>query len=85
MTTHPVRLAAMGALALAVTAGSTACQSDDPAPPPATAATSGAGVASGEPNPGQKMADLHLTHWPEWEGAIEIRRISEPDEAPPGT
>ena len=58
MTTHPVRLAAMGALALAVTAGSTACQSDDPAPPPATAATSGAGVASGEPNPGQKMADL---------------------------
>jgi hypothetical protein len=30
------------------------------------------------------MADLHLTHWPEWEGAIEIRRISEPDEAPTG-
>ena len=33
---------------------------------------------------GQAMADLHLTHWPEWEGAIEIRRISEPDEAPEG-
>jgi len=33
---------------------------------------------------GQTMADLHLTHWPEWEGAIEIRRISEPDEAPEG-
>jgi hypothetical protein len=34
---------------------------------------------------GQKLADLHLTHWPEWEGAIEIRRISEPDEAPTGS
>ena len=33
---------------------------------------------------GQAMADLHLTHWPDWEGAIEIRRISEPDEAPEG-
>jgi hypothetical protein len=33
---------------------------------------------------GQKMADLHLTHWPEWEGAIELRRIAEPDEAPEG-
>jgi hypothetical protein len=33
---------------------------------------------------GQAMADLHLKHWPEWEGAIEIRRISEPDEAPEG-
>ena len=34
---------------------------------------------------GQVMADLHVTHWPEWEGAIEIRRISEPDEAPTGS
>jgi len=33
---------------------------------------------------GQKMADLHLEHWPSWEGAIEIRRIAEPDEAPEG-
>jgi len=33
---------------------------------------------------GQAMADLHLTHWPGWEGAIEIRRIAEPDEAPEG-
>jgi hypothetical protein len=33
---------------------------------------------------GEKMAELHLTHWPEWEGAIELRRISEPDEAPTG-
>jgi hypothetical protein len=31
---------------------------------------------------GEKMAELHLTHWPEWEGAIELRRISE---APPET
>jgi len=34
---------------------------------------------------GQAMADLHLQHWPGWEGAIEIRRISEPDEAPTGS
>jgi hypothetical protein len=33
---------------------------------------------------GAKMAELHMTHWPEWEGAIEIRRIAEPDEAPEG-
>ena len=33
---------------------------------------------------GQTMADLHQKHWPEWEGAIEIRRISEPEEAPEG-
>src|SRR3954465_13429214 len=34
---------------------------------------------------GQKMADLHLRYWPGWEGAIEMRRISEPDEAPTGS
>jgi hypothetical protein len=33
---------------------------------------------------GQKMADLHVRHWPTWEGAVELRRISEPDEAPEG-
>jgi hypothetical protein len=33
---------------------------------------------------GRTMAELHMTHWPEWEGAIEMRRISEPDEAPTG-
>jgi hypothetical protein len=33
---------------------------------------------------GQKMADLHVRHWPTWEGAIELRRISEADEAPEG-
>jgi hypothetical protein len=34
---------------------------------------------------GQTMAELHQTHWPEWEGAVEIRRIAEPDEAPTGS
>jgi hypothetical protein len=34
---------------------------------------------------GQKMADLHLQHWPGWEGAIEMRRISEAEEAPSGS
>jgi hypothetical protein len=34
---------------------------------------------------GQKMADLHLQHWPTWEGSIELRRISEPAEAPAGS
>jgi hypothetical protein len=31
---------------------------------------------------GQKVAALHLEHWPTWEGSIEIRRIAEPEEAP---
>jgi hypothetical protein len=34
---------------------------------------------------GQAMADLHLQHWPGWEGAIEMRRIAEPEEAPTGS
>jgi hypothetical protein len=34
---------------------------------------------------GVAMAELHREHWPEWEGAIEIRRIAEPDEAPTGS
>ena len=34
---------------------------------------------------GQAMADLHLKHWPGWEGAVEIRRIAEPDAAPTGS
>src|SRR3954466_14402663 len=37
------------------------------------------------PAEGQAMADLHLKHWPGWEGAVEIRRIAEPDEAPTGS
>jgi len=31
---------------------------------------------------GQKVAALHLEHWPTWEGSIEICRIAEPEEAP---
>jgi hypothetical protein len=38
-----------------------------------------------EAKEGQAMADLHLQHWPGWEGAIEIRRIAEPEEAPTGS
>jgi hypothetical protein len=34
---------------------------------------------------GRALADLHAQHWPGWEGAIEMRRISEPDEAPTGS
>jgi hypothetical protein len=26
---------------------------------------------------GEKMAQIHLTYWPGWEGAIEMRRISD--------
>ena len=33
---------------------------------------------------GQTMAEMHQKHWPEWEGAIELRRIAEPEEAPEG-
>jgi hypothetical protein len=29
------------------------------------------------------LAELHRQHWPEWEGAIEVRRIAGPDEGPP--
>jgi hypothetical protein len=34
---------------------------------------------------GRALADLHLDHWPGWEGAIEVRRIAEPDREPAGT
>lgn len=30
----------------------------------------------------RRMAELHAKHWPEWEGAIEARRISGPEEGP---
>ncbi|HET7387236.1 MAG TPA: YciI family protein [Nocardioidaceae bacterium] len=32
----------------------------------------------------RQLAELHRQHWPEWEGAIEVRRIATPDEAGPG-
>ena len=28
----------------------------------------------------QYMVDLHLKHWPGWEGSVEVRRIAGPDE-----
>lgn len=28
----------------------------------------------------QTMVDLHLEHWPGWEGSVEVRRIAGPDE-----
>jgi hypothetical protein len=28
----------------------------------------------------EKTAELHRTYWPEWEGAIEMRRIAEPED-----
>jgi hypothetical protein len=33
---------------------------------------------------GERMAQIHLDHWPGWEGAIEMRRIAEAEEAPEG-
>jgi len=30
----------------------------------------------------RRMAELHHKYWPTWQGAIEARRISGPDEAP---
>jgi hypothetical protein len=29
------------------------------------------------------LAELHRQHWPEWEGAVEVRRIAGPDDGPP--
>lgn len=31
----------------------------------------------------RRMIELHQRHWPGWEGAAEVRRISGPDEGPP--
>lgn len=31
----------------------------------------------------RRMAELHRQHWPEWEGAVEVRRIAGPDDGPP--
>ncbi|MGH3444682.1 MAG: YciI family protein [Nocardioidaceae bacterium] len=28
----------------------------------------------------RQLAELHRKHWPEWEGAIEVRRIAGPDD-----
>ena len=31
----------------------------------------------------RRMMQVHLDHWPGWEGSAEVRRISEPEEGPP--
>ena len=31
----------------------------------------------------RRVVELHQEHWPGWEGSVEVRRISEPDEGPP--
>jgi hypothetical protein len=31
----------------------------------------------------RRMMQVHLDHWPGWEGSAEVRRISEPDQGPP--
>lgn len=29
----------------------------------------------------RRLAELHRKHWPSWDGAVEVRRISGPDDA----
>ena len=31
----------------------------------------------------RRVAELHHEYWPGWEGSMEVRRISGPDEGPP--
>jgi hypothetical protein len=31
----------------------------------------------------RRMMQVHLDHWPGWEGTAEVRRIGEPEAAPP--
>jgi hypothetical protein len=31
----------------------------------------------------RRVAEIHIQHWPGWEGSVEIRRVSGPDEGPP--
>jgi hypothetical protein len=30
----------------------------------------------------RRVAELHQEHWPEWEGSIEVRRITEAEDGP---
>ena len=30
-----------------------------------------------------RVAEIHVQHWPGWEGSVEVRRISGPEEGPP--
>jgi hypothetical protein len=31
----------------------------------------------------RRVAQIHVDFWPGWEGSVEVRRISEPEEGPP--
>ena len=31
----------------------------------------------------RRVLELHLEHWPGWEGSVEVRRISGPEDGPP--
>jgi hypothetical protein len=31
----------------------------------------------------RRVAEIHLAHWPGWEGSVEVRRIAGPEEGPP--
>ena len=31
----------------------------------------------------RRVIELHQEHWPGWEGSVEVRRISGPEEGPP--
>ena len=31
----------------------------------------------------RRVAEIHVQHWPGWEGSVEVRRITGPDEGPP--
>jgi len=33
----------------------------------------------------RRVAEIHIQHWPGWEGSVEVRRISGPEQAAPGT
>jgi hypothetical protein len=33
----------------------------------------------------RRVIELHKDHWPGWEGSVEVRRITEPEDAPPPT
>jgi hypothetical protein len=33
----------------------------------------------------RRMMQVHLEHWPGWEGAADVRRIAGPEEGPPPT
>ena len=33
----------------------------------------------------RRMMQVHLDHWPGWEGSADVRRIAGPEEGPPST